>query len=43
METRTGAKFKAGEAVVLAALQHVAAPVHVQDGDEDDAEVAGEQ
>jgi hypothetical protein len=38
---RTGAKFKAGEAVVLAALQHVAgtrpAPVHVHYGDKADA------
>ena len=46
-ESENRRKFKAGEAVVLAALQHVAgtrpAPVHVQDGDEDDAEVAGEQ
>ena len=46
-ENKNRRKFKAGEAVVLAALQHVAgtrpAPVHVQDGDEDDAEVAGEQ
>ena len=46
-ESENRRKFKAGEAVVLAALQHAAgtrpAPVHVQDGDEDDAEVAGEQ